>query len=382
VLVVGAGIVGTACAWLLQQRGHQVTLLDPAPVAPAEQDGAGSGRPGASQAALGVLMAQVFHRSSGRAWRLRQRSLLLWGEWRRQLEGRGHAMPWRAGLLLLAADAQELERQERLVAERCRQGLPLALWDRVRLEAQSPCLPAGALGGLYSPADGQLDPAAAIEALRSDALSAGLIVRAGAAAALEQRGAVWRVVLEGGGTAEAEWVVLAAGLACSDLLSGLGQHWPLEPVLGQAMELELPSQAAAGHRPLPFWSWPGAVVWRGINLVPRPDLPGGDRFWLGATMEPGARADPAALARLRDLSGAAPDWLKGSRLVRQWQGLRPRPVGRPAPLLEAIAPGLLLAAGHHRNGVLLAPASAEWVAMAIDQKKGGPSGPPALSRSW
>jgi glycine/D-amino acid oxidase-like deaminating enzyme len=364
--VVGSGIVGTACAWLLQQRGHRVTLLDPA-LAPTA---APLTMAGASRAALGVVMAQVFHRSGGRAWRLRQRSLLLWSQWRRQLEARGHGIAWRSGLLLLAADAAELERQGRLVAERRRQGLPLALWGREQLEAQAPALPAGAQGGLYSPADGQLDPGAAIEALRLDALTTGLSQRTGTAVCLEQRGDRWRVVLQAGGSLEAEWVVLTAGLACADLLSGLGQEWPLEPVLGQALELELPppmrlATAPGGHRS-PLWSWPGAVVWRGTNLVPRPDLPGGDRFWMGATLEPGARADPGALASLCDLSGAAPDWLRNSRVVRQWQGLRPRPVGRPAPLLEAIAPGLLLATGHHRNGVLLAPASAEWVALAID----------------
>ena len=53
-------------------------------------------------------------------------------------------------------------------------------------------------------------------------------------------------------------------------------------------------------------------------------------------------------------------------MLRQWQGLRPRPRQRPAPLLEPIAPGLLLASGHYRNGVLLAPASAEWVLEQIE----------------
>ena len=43
--------------------------------------------------ALGVLMARVFHRSSGRGWRLRQRSLELWGAWRRELEARGWPVP-------------------------------------------------------------------------------------------------------------------------------------------------------------------------------------------------------------------------------------------------------------------------------------------------
>jgi glycine/D-amino acid oxidase-like deaminating enzyme len=112
--------------------------------------------------------------------------------------------------------------------------------------------------------------------------------------------------------------------------------------------------------------WPGVVVWQGMCLVPRPDLPGGRRLWLGSSLEPGREPDPAALQDLRALGGAAPDWLLRARVVRQWQGLRPRPVGRPAPLLECLAPGLLLASGHYRNGVLLAPASAEWVLQQIE----------------
>jgi glycine/D-amino acid oxidase-like deaminating enzyme len=48
-------------------------------------------------------------------------------------------------------------------------------------------------------------------------------------------------------------------------------------------------------------------------------------------------------------------------MVRHWQGLRCRPQGRPAPVLEEPEPGLLVASGHYRNGLLLAPATAAWV---------------------
>ncbi|MFN5696943.1 MAG: FAD-dependent oxidoreductase, partial [Cyanobacteriota bacterium] len=69
---------------------------------------------------------------------------------------------------------------------------------------------------------------------------------------------------------------------------------------------------------------------------------------------------------MTQLNGAAPDWLRQARIRRHWQGLRPRPIGRPAPLLERLAPGLLLASGHYRNGILLAPATAEWIATRVE----------------
>jgi glycine/D-amino acid oxidase-like deaminating enzyme len=363
VIVVGAGIVGLACAWWLQGRGHQVLLLDPAlaGVPPGDRDPGGEWRSG-SRAALGVLMADSFHRDRGRAWELRQCSQELWGQWRRELAQRGHPIPHRAGVLLLAADGAEEERLAALGVRKRALGLPLEPWDRQRLEPLQPTLPQPALAGLHSGRDGQLDPAAALAALTADGMERGLALRGEAAAALKPARGGWRLDLAGGDSEQAAWVVLAAGPAAGALLEGVSgserDRWLLEPVLGQALELEL-------EDPLPD-SWPGTVVWRGVNLVPRPDLEGGRRLWLGATLEPGGTADPDQLSQLRQLGGAAPEWLRRATVVRHWQGLRPRPVGRSAPLLEQPAAGLLLAAGHYRNGLLLAPASAAWVAERIE----------------
>ena len=352
VMVVGAGIIGRAASWRLAEGGHSVTLVDPALAA---QPGAGCPSSG-SEAALGVLMARVFHRSSGRAWRLRQRSHALWEEWLPELEGRGHQLPRRRGLLLLAATADELVRQERLAADRARLGIAMGRLDPEELEALHPSLPAGPLGGLLSPEDGQLDPGPLLEALLLEAQRAGATCVAEAAVAVERGhrgGGRWRLLLAGGGVLEADWLVLALGLGTGPLLAGLGHALPLEPVLGQALELELAAD--------PLWSWPGVVVWRGVNLVPRPDLPGGRRLWLGATLEPGERAGAAALAELRQLGGDAPPWLREAKVSRQWQGLRCKPMDQPAPVHQEIEAGLLIAAAHYRNGVLLAPASAEWL---------------------
>jgi glycine/D-amino acid oxidase-like deaminating enzyme len=245
--------------------------------------------------------------------------------------------------------------------------VPLELWDHRRLAALRPSLPQGALAGLYSPHDGQIDAGLALDALLDDGERLGVERRVDRVESLAGAGGGgWRAVLRCGESLVSEWVVLAAGGGSAELLDALGASRPLQPVLGQALELELEEATAAAT------DWPAAVCWRGINLVPRPDLPGGRRFWIGATLEPGLGADPLAFARLLELEGAAPDWLRRARLLGRWQGLRQRPVGRPAPLLESIAPGLLLNGGHYRNGVLLAPACAEWVLERIQTSENVP----------
>jgi glycine/D-amino acid oxidase-like deaminating enzyme len=367
VIVVGAGIIGRMAAWRLAEAGHRVRLVDPALAAPLAT---GAGHPtslSGSQAALGVLMARVFHRSSGRAWRLRRRSHALWPDWLAELERRGHRLPRRAGLLLLAATPEERERQERIAADRARLGIPMRVLGPGDLAELQPALPGNPLGGLLSPEDGQIDPGPLLVALLQEACAAGATKGGGATCVPETALAVergpgqsggagrdnrWRLRLASGAVLETDWLVLCLGLGAAPLLAPIGHALPLEPVLGQALELELPAD--------PAWTWPGVVVWRGVNLVPRPDL-GSGRLWLGATVEPGTAASPEALAELRDLGGEAPPWLRQAVVARQWQGLRVRPVGQPAPVLAEPEPGLLIAGGHHRNGVLLAPATAEWL---------------------
>jgi D-amino-acid oxidase len=352
--VIGAGVVGLSVAWLLCQHGHHVRLIDPA-LAHGQSSQAGS------SAALGLLMAQIFRRSSGRGWRLRQQSLALWRQWRQLLDQRGHPIPWRPGLLQLAGNEQEWLAQARLAEQRQNQGLPLRLLNRTDLQDLTPALPAAAAGALLSPEDGQIDPLPAMQALLHDGCRHGLLTEAAHVLQLERgtnrSDGRWRIHTDAG-LCCSEWLVVAAGLGSPALLHPLGHARPQSPVLGQALELQLPAGCDAGQ-------WPGSVSWDGINLVPRP----GGRLWLGATVEPGLiEGSSGALVELQQLGGHAPDWLREAEPLRHWQGLRARPDGRPAPLLESLEPGLLLTSGHYRNGVLLAPATAAWVLEQLEQE--------------
>ena len=302
-------------------------------------------------------MADVFQRRSGRGWRLRQHSLQLLNQWQETLQHESRSAPVNRGLLLLAACNEELERLRGLAALPQPEGAQVELISAEALhelvqQQRLPPLPGEASGGLWSGRDGQLDPIIWMQALQDSALAKGLQRHHTEVQSLNQTNEGWTLKLIHGEELLCNWVVLCAGLESQMLLKGLGLDWPMEPVSGQALELQLTMELS---------NWQSALVWRGMNLVPRPD----GRIWLGATVEPGAVAASNALENLRMLQGDAPLWLQQAEVIQSWQGARARPQGRPAPLLEQPLPGLLLVSGHYRNGILLGPASAAWAADQI-----------------
>jgi glycine oxidase len=129
---------------------------------------------------------------------------------------------------------------------------------------------------------------------------------------------------------------------------------PVTPVKGEMIALAPPTGA-----PLP-----GPVIWgNGIYMVPR-----GDRLLIGATVEDAgfdtsltSDARQSLRARAEALMPSLRDWT----LADQWAGLRPRsPDGLPL-LGPTATPGVFIAGGQYRNGILFAPAIAKVMADLI-----------------
>jgi glycine/D-amino acid oxidase-like deaminating enzyme len=132
-------------------------------------------------------------------------------------------------------------------------------------------------------------------------------------------------------------------------------------VLGQAVRLKL-------NAPLGDRSFQPVITGDDVHIVPL----GSGEYWVGATVEfPGATgevaADPKSLQQVMTGAIALCPALANATLLKTWSGLRPRPQNRPAPVVERLSgyENILLATGHYRNGVLLAPATAEKVKEAI-----------------
>jgi glycine oxidase len=358
VVVVGGGVIGLGIAWRAAQAGMAVTVVDPAP-----------GR-GASWAAAGMLAPVTeVHYGEQALLRLNLAAADRWPAFAAELEEAAGARIGyrRCGTLTVARDADDNAALEDLYRFQLRCGLEverLRSRDCRRLE---PGLAPSVRGGVLAPGDHQVDNRAMAGALATACERAGVRLLARRAAALAVDGdRVTGVVLAGGaapppggpavaggGRLAAGTVVLAAGCWSRELGGLAGELLPaVRPVKGQLLHLRGPAADPLCRRNV-----------RGLEayVVPRAD----GRVVVGATVEEQGFDTRVTGGAVHDLLRAAFELLPDVaelELTETVAGLRP---GSPdnAPLIgRAGVDGLVVATGHYRNGILLAPVTAEAVA--------------------
>lgn len=315
--IVGGGIIGLASAWRATQRGLRVCVL--------ERESAGCG---ATSAAAGVLAPDP---ETPGFTALAHRSAELWPAFADELFAETALDPGytRCGSLVLSFDGtrDETLRGEWLESDAC-----LAL---------EPGIAADCRGGLHLPQDAQVDPRRVVAAL---AAILGDVVRTNAdVVELDSEG----VVLADGTRIDAERVVLAAGAWSSRRLA---KRLPIVPVKGQTLRLRGPLPATRIIRS------------EHVYVVPRAS---GETV-IGATVED-AGYDTTATAEatgflLRQATRAVPA-VGDLELVEAVASLRPATPDN-GPLIGEWE-GLLVAGGHFRNGILLAPVTAEAIAATL-----------------
>jgi glycine oxidase len=353
VLVVGGGIIGLVTAWRAAQRGLRVAVVDPEPGG------------GAAQVAAGMLAAVTeLHYGEQTLLGLNVESARRYPAFVAELEeASGQHVGYRAcGTLAVALDADDRAHLRELHALQRRSGLEsewLAGRECRRLE---PMLAPGVRGGLRVDGDHQVDPRRLAAALVTACERAGVVFHRGWAERLSVvRDRAAGAVLRNASKLTADQVVLAGG-SLSGSLGGVPADVlpPVRPVKGQVLRLTVPPAYA------PFLSRTVRAVVRGshVYLVPREN----GELVVGATSEELGWDTTVTAGGVYELLRDAHELVPGITelpLTETRAGLRP---GSPdnAPLLGPTAlPGLHVATGHHRNGVLLTPVTGDVMAAVL-----------------
>ncbi|MGP4003337.1 glycine oxidase ThiO [Streptomyces sp. 8N706] len=349
-LVIGGGIIGLVTAWRAAQRGLRTAIADPAPGG------------GAAQVAAGMLAAVTeLHYGEETLLGLNRTSAHRYPAFTAELEeASGQDTGYRAcGTLAVALDADDRAHLRELHALQLRYGLDSQWLSGRECRRLEPLLAPCVRGGLRVDGDHQTDPRRLAAALLAACERAGVVLhRAWAERLLVRRDRAAGAVLDDGTELAAGQVVLAGG-SRSGRLAGVPDDVlpPVRPVKGQILRLRVPGRIA------PFLSRTVRAVVRGghVYLVPREN----GELVLGATSEELGWDTTVTAGGVYELLRDAHELVPGITelpLVETRAGLRP---GSPdnAPLLGPTAlPGLHLATGHHRNGVLLTPVTGDAMA--------------------
>jgi glycine oxidase len=348
VVVAGGGLIGLAVAWRAAARGLTVRLVDDAPGT------------GASYAAAGML-APVSEASYGeeRLLALARVSLAAYPSFVAELEeASGLAVGLRTrGTLLVGFDEDDLRVVAELHAFHGALGLSAVRLTPSACRRVEPSLTPRLRGGLHVPDDHSVDARALHAALLVAAQRAGVaVVRERVAGLLVERGRAVGVQLPGGEAVRGDTVVLALG-AWSGALPGLPPgEVPVRPVKGQILRLR--------GEPLLAGTVRGLVRGRSVYLVPY----GEDGLVVGATVEEQGFDARITAGAVHDLLRDAIELVPGLTELELVETLARWRPGTPdnAPLIgPASLPGLVLATGHYRNGVLLTPVTADAVVQLL-----------------
>ncbi len=350
VAIIGAGVIGCAIAWRLSQGGMRVIVID--------RGGVGGE---ASRAAAGMLAPLAEAEREDDFFHLAVAGLAIYPDFARELRASsGVDVEYRdEGTLYLALtdeDEEDLDRRWRRLRET---GSNIGRLNAERAFALEPLLNRTLRFALKFPGDHQIDNRRLMTALQAAARNSGVEFRTHTEARemlIESVAGRSRIagVKTARGEIRARTVVVAAGSWSSLLRCDEATRFEVEPVRGQMVAIETPAPA------------PRHVIYsRRGYLVPRL----GGYMIAGSTTERvgyDKRVTAGGLASIIKNAIEIMPCLAHQPVTETWAGLRPRaPDDLPILGADPRVEGLIYATGHYRNGVLLAPITAQAISELI-----------------
>lgn len=338
IAVVGGGAVGLSVAWRAAAAGHEVAVFDPLPAR------------GASWVAGGMLAPVT------EAWPGEDSSLLLgeeslrrWPEFARCL-GADATDPGlsTAGTVVAAADSTDAEQLDILAGHLHGVGRSAEVISGRKLRSRVPGIATSVRKGLSVPSDLAVDTRKLLDALLTASSKRGVTF-------VPQRveGVGADVVTTEQGSHGADAVVLAAGAWTAQLHEELAHA--VRPLKGEILRL----RARRSSLPPPTVTLRGIVEGRPIYLVPRE----GGEVVLGATQYEAGYDEVVTAGGVRELLESAEHLFPSIveyELVEATAALRAASADN-VPLIGRLGDGVYVASGHYRNGLLLAPVTADAV---------------------
>jgi len=343
IVIIGSGIIGKFNALELSELGFQITIIDPTQLQ------------NSSNAALGLLMGNMYQKRRGRSWDLRKQSIELWPQWITLLQKFNYELNIEKPLIQLTTNEEKFKRLEKFVYENNDQNLQILEKDSIFINNINKAFRTKNIKGMISFKDGRINASSLLQTLDKYLRHKKVNYLQGEIIKIRKTNNQWISTTRNNENIKSDIVILCNSLKSIDLIGNISHNIKLKPVLGQAIEIEI------NDAEVDLLSLPKQFNINGKNVITKSK----NKLIIGSTDEYSTKPEKNTFEKLTNFLDKKPNWLLKGKISRKWHGIRSRPDGEPSPIMKNLEDGLIICTGFYKNGFLLAPSCSKWVANKI-----------------
>ena len=343
IVIIGSGIIGKFNALELSELGFQITIIDPDQLQ------------NSSNAALGLLMGNMYQKRRGRSWDLRKQSIELWPQWITFLQKFNNELNIEKPLIQLTTNEEKFKKLEKFINEKNDQNLKILERDSMIIENINKAFKTKNIKGIISHKDGRINAINLLKTLDTYLKNKKVNFLKDKIIKISKSNEQWIATSKTKKEIKSDVIILCNSLKAVDLIDSLSHNIKLKPVLGQAMEINI------NDAEVDLLSLPKQFNINGKNIIPKSK----NKLIIGSTDEYSTKPEENTFEKLSNFLDKKPNWLIKGKISKKWYGIRSRPDGEPSPIMKNLEDGLIICTGFYKNGILLAPACSKWVANEI-----------------
>jgi len=343
IVIIGSGIIGKFNALELSELGFQVTIIDPTQLK------------NSSNAALGLLMGNMYQKRRGRSWDLRKQSIELWPQWITFLQKFNCELNIEKPLIQLTTNEEKFKKLEKFIYENNDPNLQILERDSIFINNINKAFQTKNIKGMISFKDGRIDALSLLKTLDKYLKHKKVNFLEEEVIKIKKSKNQWISKTRNNENIKSDMVILCNSLKAIDLIDNISHNITLKPVLGQAMEINV------NDAEVDLLSLPKQFNINGKNIIPKSK----NNLIIGSTDEYSTKPEKNSFEKLTNFLDKKPNWLEKGKISKTWYGIRSRPDGEPSPIMKNLEDGLIICTGFYKNGILLAPACSKWVANEI-----------------
>ncbi len=343
IVIIGSGIIGKFNALELSELGFQITIIDP-----AEQKNS-------SNAALGLLMGNMYQKRRGRSWDLRKQSVELWPKYIELLQKFNYELKIKKPLIQLTTNEEKFKKLEKFIYQNKDLNLQILERDSIFIKNINQAFQTKNIKGIISFNDGRINAPLLLNTLDTYLKNKKINFVNEEIIKIRKSNNQWFSTTKNNENIKSDMVILCNSLKAINLIDNLSHNIKLKPVLGQAIEISI------NDAEVDLLTLPKQFNINGKNIIPISN----NKLIIGSTDEYSINPEKNIFEKITNFLDKKPTWLINGQITKKWFGIRSRPEGEPSPILKNFGDGLLICTGFYKNGILLAPACSKWVASEI-----------------